>query len=160
MQEYVLTSVFCFYGDHVPKEIKIVHKDRPEWQKGKINLPGGKVEPGETPEQAAKREFQEEVGATANKVVLMGKILGKDCIIYCFHVVEVGEINLPRSSTETEKVEWMFISDLMTDKRLMPNLRVIIPLLVNNVSGWVVEDRDDLDKSPQHSVKLTLPTFL
>jgi 8-oxo-dGTP diphosphatase len=31
---------------------------------GKINAPGGRIEPGETPEQAAIRETQEEVGVT------------------------------------------------------------------------------------------------
>lgn len=31
---------------------------------GKINAPGGRIEPGETPEQAAVRETQEEVGLT------------------------------------------------------------------------------------------------
>jgi 8-oxo-dGTP diphosphatase len=31
---------------------------------GKINAPGGRIEPGETPEQAAVRETQEEVGVT------------------------------------------------------------------------------------------------
>lgn len=31
---------------------------------GKFNAPGGRIEPGETPEQAAVRETQEEVGLT------------------------------------------------------------------------------------------------
>ena len=32
--------------------------------RGKVNAPGGRIEPGETPEQAAVRETQEEVGLT------------------------------------------------------------------------------------------------
>ncbi len=31
---------------------------------GKVNGPGGRIEPGETPEQAAIRETQEEIGIT------------------------------------------------------------------------------------------------
>src|SRR6187431_3003101 len=31
---------------------------------GKVNGPGGRIEPGETPEQAAVREVQEEIGVT------------------------------------------------------------------------------------------------
>ena len=32
--------------------------------RGKVNAPGGRIEPGETPEQAAVRETREEVGLT------------------------------------------------------------------------------------------------
>jgi mutator protein MutT len=41
---------------------------------GKINAPGGKLEPGETPEQAAIRETQEEVGVTPSGLELRGML--------------------------------------------------------------------------------------
>ena len=41
-----------------------VRKSRPEWQAGRLNFPGGKVEPGEEPLHAVAREFEEEVGCT------------------------------------------------------------------------------------------------
>ena len=39
-----------------------------------IALPGGRIEPGETPEQAAVREATEEVGVDANAVELFGRL--------------------------------------------------------------------------------------
>jgi len=53
------TLLFVFRDD----EVLLIHKKR-GLGAGKINGPGGRVEPGETPEQAAVREVQEEVGIT------------------------------------------------------------------------------------------------
>src|SRR5664279_3868227 len=41
---------------------------------GEIGLPGGRIEPGETPEQAAVREATEEVGVDASAVELFGRL--------------------------------------------------------------------------------------
>jgi 8-oxo-dGTP diphosphatase len=42
---------------------------------GKINAPGGRVEAGETPEEAAVRETREEVGVTPRDVRFCGELL-------------------------------------------------------------------------------------
>ena len=41
---------------------------------GKVNGPGGKVDPGETPLEAACREVEEEVGVTVEDVVACGEL--------------------------------------------------------------------------------------
>ncbi len=42
--------------------VALIEKKRPAWQAGKLNGIGGKVEPGETPAEAMRREFREETG--------------------------------------------------------------------------------------------------
>ena len=50
-------------------QILLIHKKRGLGH-GKINGPGGRLEPGETPLEAAIREVQEEVGMTIPKTAL------------------------------------------------------------------------------------------
>src|SRR3989344_6962779 len=47
------------------------------FSRGKINAPGGKIEEGETPEQAAIRETEEEIGITPKNLVKLGF---KECL--------------------------------------------------------------------------------
>jgi 8-oxo-dGTP diphosphatase len=43
-------------------EVALMTKTHPEWQKGKLNGVGGKIDDGESPEGAMRREFLEEAG--------------------------------------------------------------------------------------------------
>lgn len=51
--------------------VLLMHKKRGLGQ-GKVNVPGGHIEPGETPVEAAVRETEEEVHLTTRDLKLMG----------------------------------------------------------------------------------------
>lgn len=51
---------FLFSKDRT--RVILIRKNRPAWQAGKLNGLGGKLEPGETPYEAMRREFREEAG--------------------------------------------------------------------------------------------------
>jgi len=83
---------------------------------GKLNGPGGKFEPGETPEQACRREVREEVGVELIDLEPRGIIRfmfeGKpdwdqDCHIFVAQGIE-GELQ----ETEEMKPEWFPVLDL------------------------------------------------
>lgn len=56
--DYVAGLLYSDEGDRVT----LILKNRPDWQAGMYNAVGGKIEFGESPEDAMKREFIEEAG--------------------------------------------------------------------------------------------------
>jgi 8-oxo-dGTP diphosphatase len=56
-------AVLVFIVDQERKKVLLIHKKRGLGQ-GKINAPGGRIEPGESAVEAAIRECQEEVSLT------------------------------------------------------------------------------------------------
>lgn len=58
MIEYV--AGFCFTENK--KHVLLIEKNKPDWQKGKYNAVGGKIEMCESPIVAMHREFWEETG--------------------------------------------------------------------------------------------------
>jgi 8-oxo-dGTP diphosphatase len=52
--------VVGFMFDGEMRRVALIRKEKPAWQRGKLNGIGGKVEDGETPEAAMAREFKEE----------------------------------------------------------------------------------------------------
>lgn len=71
---------------------------------GKINAPGGKIEPGETPLAAAIRETQEEVGLTPHDPELRGEIYFQftsgyslHCLVYLAHGCTGEAIETPEA---------------------------------------------------------------
>lgn len=54
-------------------QVLLIHKKR-GLGAGKINGPGGRIEPGETAQECAVREVQEEIGVTAHDVAYAGQL--------------------------------------------------------------------------------------
>ena len=52
---------FFFSPDRT--RVLLIRKRRPAWQAGELNGVGGKIEPGESPLDAMRREFREEAAA-------------------------------------------------------------------------------------------------
>jgi len=67
--QFIGTLMFIRDGDRV----LLIRKKR-GLGAGRINAPGGKIEPGESPLQCAVRETLEEIGVTVRKAALMAEL--------------------------------------------------------------------------------------
>lgn len=102
-KEYVLGVALDREG-----RVLVVRKSRPEWQAGRLNFPGGKVEPGEAPREAVAREFDEEVGCAipASEWELFLTLRAPSVyIVHCFRCLSVCAAPRATPANEIEPVE-------------------------------------------------------
>jgi ADP-ribose pyrophosphatase len=78
----------------VDGEVLLVRQRRPGAPGWMLELPAGKLDEGETPEQAALRELREECGFTAGGVRVVGSFWAAPA--YSTELVHVGEVLAPR----------------------------------------------------------------
>ena len=144
--------VVCICPRYDEFKILLIEKNRPEWQAGRINFPGGSIEEGETPEQAAVRELKEESGLIAD--ISRSKVIGvvdcPDCVVHCVMLLpENGawwhDDVLNPDPDETEKVFWEYAWTAVRDKRILNNLKVIIPLVMYGVDDFKIIHENNIE---------------
>jgi 8-oxo-dGTP diphosphatase len=92
------TLVFVIAGS----QVLLMHKKR-GLGAGKINAPGGRIEPGETPEQGAVREVQEELCVTPTELTKHGELSfqfvdGYSIFVHVFRAA--GYLGMPKETPE------------------------------------------------------------
>jgi 8-oxo-dGTP diphosphatase len=133
MTEYV--AGFMFDGDRVA----LVVKNRPDWQKGRMNGIGGHIEPGETPEQAMAREFVEETAYSDSQPLEWSKFVelsGSDWKVHFFY--SYGNHDLLKSPTD-EKIVSVAIKDV-TVANSIPNLTWLIPMAMSTTVVYKIQE--------------------
>jgi len=134
MTDMVVGLLYDDYCEHV----LMIRKNKPEWQKGKLNGIGGKIKEGETPLQAMVREFHEETGEFLNASKW------EHCIEYkctfnevdpytvhffaslCYNHIWMSSLKCP----EEESLEIVEVNN-MYNENVIENLRWIVPMLAD-----------------------------
>lgn len=119
---YVVGFLFSPTGEYVA----LIEKQRPFWQRGKLNGIGGKIEPGESAEQAMRREFREETGADVGAWRLFCTLRWRGDVIHFF--AARGDVEI--QTLTDERVSW-FRVEYVTVLPTIPNLRWLIPMALD-----------------------------
>jgi 8-oxo-dGTP diphosphatase len=101
---------------------------------GKINAPGGRLEPGETPLEAAIRETREEVGITPIDLSYAGVNLFQFVDGYSIHVHVFKARDFEGEPRETDEAAplWVPVDKIPYDE-MWEDDRLWIPLLLDDV---------------------------
>ncbi len=125
MNEYVLG--FCFNKDM--NEVLLIKKNYPDWQKGKLNGLGGKVELGESHHEAMVREFHEECGLNVDEWTYYTSMqfdktndIPAD-IVYCFY----STADIRKAESKTDEILFIGLPDYLP-RNIIPNLQWLIGL--------------------------------
>ena len=134
MKHYTVGFVF----DPALEKVLLIQKNRPDWQAGKLNGPGGRVEENETPYMSVAREVREETNLDIppEKWIPVAEIITLAANIVLFGTVYDGDTAVAQTMTD-ERVEWY------DTQRLPPNvisqLTWLIPLCKDKIQKDEVE---------------------
>lgn len=123
---YVLGFAFNYVGS----KVVLIKKNRPDWQKGRLNGVGGKKEDGETLLKAMVREFKEETDLETNEGdwTRKGVLKSSEFEVHIF-IARLSHLELCLIKTITD--EEVFITDPSLLSNAVPNLHWIIPLMLD-----------------------------
>lgn len=124
---------FVFSPDS--QAVALIRKNKPEWQKGKLNGIGGKIEEGEDPLAAMVREFHEEAkGNTQIRGWNQFLVMGDDRTFEVTFFAAFGNVDAIESAEE-EKIEVVPVAGihpLRTD--MIENIPWLVALAIDHLS--------------------------
>ncbi|MBI2056050.1 MAG: NUDIX domain-containing protein [Candidatus Sungbacteria bacterium] len=131
MKKYTLGFIFNESLD----QVLLIHKLRPDWQAGKLNGVGGKMEQGEDHFDCIVREVREESSLAINKNawVYLGDMGADSWQVHVFASIYKGLLSDAKTSegADAEKVEWFPVHTLPS--HTINNLSWLIPLAIDKI---------------------------
>jgi 8-oxo-dGTP diphosphatase len=122
--------------ERTDRRLLIGQRRRDDTSPLKWEFPGGKVEPGETPEAALARELKEELGATLRKSLPIGRVVHQyaatlEELEIVFYAVEIRESEVaPRAF---EQLLWVLPKELGQYDFLAANAQLVAQLATGRI---------------------------
>jgi 8-oxo-dGTP diphosphatase len=117
--------------------------------KGKVNAPGGKVDPGETPRQCAVRELEEELAITVSDLCYCGQHRFQFVDGYSIHVWVYRTAEFVGKPTESREARpfWVPLDEIPFEK-MWEDDGIWIPMMLRGekfLSRWLFDGDAMLD---------------
>ena len=147
------TLVFVFRDD----EVLLINK-KTGLGKGKVNAPGGKVDPGETPEQAAVRECEEELRIRVSDLEYCGEHRFQFVDGYSIHVWVYRTTAFEGEPVETHEAEplWTRIDRIPFDE-MWEDDKYWLPMMIRGErfqTRWIFDGDRMVDYHIEHDGKM------
>lgn len=122
--------VVGFMFDPYYQRVACIRKNKPTWQAGKLNGIGGKIEDGESPKTAMRREFNEEAGFDCSDWRHYARLHGtnNDGGSFELHCFWSQTERLGFTSQETEKIEIISVAHIAQRVDTIGNLPWLITM--------------------------------
>jgi len=109
------------------KNVVLIEKINPEWQRGLLNGVGGKIEKNEAPEVAMSREFKEETGiSTLPEEWKVFSMIHRPSTYKVYFLYTFNNDLINAKTVEEEKVGIYEVNDLPSNT--IYNLKWLIPM--------------------------------
>jgi 8-oxo-dGTP diphosphatase len=137
-----MTIYVCgFLFDEDFKRAVLIQKLKPKWQEGLLNGIGGKLELGESVNEAMRREFLEEAGLDIEDWKMFTTLSDnlKEWIVFFF--VSISNHIDDVKTMEEERVKILDLKDIPKLK-IVQNLSWLIPLAIDSyIQGFITDIR-------------------
>lgn len=134
------------------KEILLLKKNNPDWQKGLYNGIGGKVELNTTPLETIIKKCQEELGVNiSNWIELYSEISSSGIeIVYFLTTLNEGEIKKLQSQTD-ERAELFSINNLPTN--ILQDLKI-------QIERQFFKPKNKMNRKTKLLIYILIPIFI
>jgi 8-oxo-dGTP pyrophosphatase MutT (NUDIX family) len=132
-----MTDFAIVHATYLVDQLVMIRKNRPGWQAGKLNLPGGHIEAGEAPFEAAHRELEEETSLTTGNLRSSGVVYAGEHVIHVFETDRVDGEPTTKTNELVEVIPYRYLN-YEADQLADQNIRIIHGFVTNRIAGWAL----------------------